>query len=60
MIPKELRETLLPSLYNVKQLKLIIITQPTQETVSLVDALLWVFPRVEVISISSKSDHKYI
>lgn len=60
VISKELREELLPSLYNVKQLKLITMRQPTHETVLMVDSLLWICPRVEALSILSKSDHKHI
>lgn len=50
IFPEDLRETLLPPLFDIKHLKIIIDSQP-RDIVSLVDGLLWLSPLLETMSI---------
>ncbi|KAM3308179.1 F-box/LRR-repeat protein like [Capsicum chacoense] len=51
VIPKDMRENLLPPLYGTKRLHIKIMDQTNYSVVNVVDSLLWIFPQLDTLSV---------
>ncbi|KAJ8560087.1 hypothetical protein K7X08_004145 [Anisodus acutangulus] len=51
VIPKDMRENLLPPLYGAKRLHIKIMDQTNYSVVDVVDSLLWISPQVDTLSV---------
>ncbi|KAM3232857.1 F-box/LRR-repeat protein like [Capsicum annuum] len=51
VIPKDMRENLLPPLYGTKRVHIKIMDRTKYSVVNVVDSLLWVFPQLDTLSV---------
>ncbi|KAF2283171.1 hypothetical protein GH714_043501 [Hevea brasiliensis] len=58
MVPEDLRESLLSPMYDLRRLKVEIISKPMEQLVDLIDSLLWLAPHPNFISILLGSKEK--
>ncbi|XP_047270475.1 putative F-box/LRR-repeat protein At3g18150 [Capsicum annuum] len=51
VIPKDMRENLLPPLYGTKRMQIKIMDRTNYSIVDVVDSLLWIFPQLDTLSV---------